>query len=97
MATLAPECNLCAVLKAIAVNIRRKGNQTQHEAYLNGHDEAFAGTALCAFKGAQIETRFVQLDAGQPHRFAASGAVQNSDLPNAKEWIGLTGKHDAPP
>jgi len=66
-------------------------------AHLDGHQEGFAGIALCAFKGAQIETRLVRLDAGQPHRFAASGAVQNSDLRNAKKWIGLSGKHDAPP
>jgi hypothetical protein len=66
-------------------------------ARLNGHEEGFAGIALCAFKAAQIETRFVRLDAGQPHRFAAPGAVQNSDLRNAKKWVGLSGKHDAPP
>ena len=55
----------------------------------NGHEEGFAGIALCAFKAAQIETRFVRLDAGQPHRFAAPGAVQDSDLRNAKKvgWI----------
>src|SRR5258708_33003115 len=39
---------------------------------------------------------FVRLDAGQPHRFASPGAVQDSDLRNAKKWIGLNGKHDAP-
>jgi hypothetical protein len=66
-------------------------------ARLNGHEEGFAGIALCAFKAAQIETRFVRLDAGQPHRFAAPGAVQDSDLRNAKKWVGLSGKHDAPP
>src|SRR5258708_39699102 len=38
----------------------------------------------------------VRLDAGQPHRFASPGAVQDSDLRNAKKWIGLNGKHDAP-
>src|SRR6476646_6642879 len=65
--------------------------QTELEATLKDNEEGFAGIALCAFKGAQIETRFVRLDAGQPHRFAASGAVQNSDLRNAKKWIGLGG------
>jgi hypothetical protein len=93
MATLAPDSNLRAVLKAIILNMCRK----HHTKPLNGHEEAFAGAALWAFKGAQIETRFVRLDAGQPHRFAASGAVQNADLRNAKQWIGLSGKHDAPP
>ena len=70
--------------------------QTKLEATLKDNEEGFAGIALCAFKGAQIETRFVRLDAGQPHRFAASGAVQNSDLRNAKKWIGLSGQHDTP-
>jgi hypothetical protein len=65
-------------------------------AHLNGHQEGFAGIALCAFKAAQIETWFVRLDAGQLHRFAASGAVQNADFRNAKKWIGLSGMHDAP-
>jgi hypothetical protein len=66
-------------------------------AHLNGHQEGFAGIALCAFKAAQIEPRLVRLDAGQLHRFAASGAVQNPDLRNAKKWIGFSGMHDAPP
>ena len=63
---------------------------------LNSNEEGLAGIALWAFKGAQIETRFGRLDAGQPHRFAASGAVQNSDLNSANDWIGLSGQHDAP-
>ncbi len=63
---------------------------------LNSNEEGFVGIALCAFKGAQIETRFGRLDAGQPHRFAASGAVQNSDLRNAQTGLGLSGQHDAP-
>ena len=70
--------------------------QTERAARLNGNEERFAGIALWAFKGAQIETRFVRLDAGQPHWFAASGAVQNSDRYNAKNWIGLSGQHDDP-
>jgi hypothetical protein len=65
-------------------------------AHLNGHEEGFAGIALCAFKAAQIETWFVRLDAGQLHRLAASGAVQNADLRNAKKRIGLSGMDDAP-
>jgi hypothetical protein len=68
----------------------------RHEAQLNGNEEGFAGIALGAFKAAQVETRLVRLDAGQPHRFAASGAVQNSDLRNAKKWIGLSGVHNPP-
>jgi len=71
-------------------------NQTERAAHLNGSEERFAGIALWAFEGAQIETRFVRLDAGQPHRFAAFGAVQNSDRYSAKNWIGLSGQHDAP-
>jgi hypothetical protein len=71
-------------------------NQTDLEAHLNGNEERFAGIALWAFEGAQIETRFVRL-AGQPHRFAASGAVQNSDPYSVKNWIGLSGQHDASP
>jgi hypothetical protein len=70
--------------------------QTERAARLNGNEERFAGIALWAFKGAQIETRCGRLDAGQPHRFAAFGAVQNSDRYSAKNWIGLSGQHDAP-
>jgi hypothetical protein len=102
MATLAPDSNLCAVLKSIVLNIAGKHAKSRGEpfndraAHLDGHQEGFAGIALCAFEAAQIKTRLVRLDAGQPHRFAASAAVQNSDLRNAKKWIGLSGKHDAP-
>jgi hypothetical protein len=63
-------------------------NYSTARARLNGHEEGFAGIALCAFKAAQLETRFVRLDAGQPHRFAAPGAIQNSVFRNAKKWIG---------
>jgi hypothetical protein len=41
----------------------RLRNQTEHEAHLNGNEEGCAGIALCAFKGAQIEARFVRLNA----------------------------------
>jgi hypothetical protein len=82
MATLASDSNLCAALNAIAFtfagNTRIHGimaNYSIARVRLNGHDEGFAGIALCAFKAAQLETRFVRLDAGQPHRFATSGAV----------------------
>jgi len=70
-------------------------NQAALEAHLGGNEEGFVGTAP-AFKGAQIEALFARLDAGQPHRFAASGAVQNSDLRNAKKWVGLSRQHDTP-
>src|SRR5258706_5907819 len=74
-------------------NVPRRG---EFHLSLNSNEEGFVGIALCAFKGAQIETRFGRLDAGQPHRFAASGAVQNSDLRNAQTGLGLSGQHDAP-
>jgi hypothetical protein len=74
----------------------RLRNQTEHEAHLNGNEEGCTGIALCAFKGAQIEARFVRLNAGQPHRFAASRAVHNSELRNIKNLIGLIRQHDTP-
>ena len=64
--------------------------------HLNGNEEGCAGIALCAFKGAQIEATFVRLNAGQPHRFAVSRPVQNSELRNTKNWFGLSRQHDAP-
>jgi hypothetical protein len=47
-------------------------NWVEHEGRLDGDEEGFAGIALCAFKAAQIKTRFARLDAGQPHQFAAA-------------------------
>jgi hypothetical protein len=64
--------------------------------HLNGNEEGCACIALCAFKGAQIEARFVRLNAGQPHWVAASRAVQNSELRNTINWIGLSRQHDTP-
>jgi hypothetical protein len=86
------------LLEVAAVSQRGKDvtPRTERAAHLNGNEEGFVGMALWAFKGAQIETRFGRLDAGQPHRFAASGAVQNSDRYSAKDGIGLSGQHDAP-
>jgi hypothetical protein len=64
------------------------------KAGLDDDEEGFASIALCTFKAAQIKTRFARLDAGQPHRIAASGAVQNTDLGNAEKWSGVSGQHD---
>jgi hypothetical protein len=76
-------CSLC-----------ERRNQTDLEAHLNDNEKRFAGIALWALEGAQVETRFVRLDAGQPHWFAASGAVQNSDPYSATN---MSGQHDASP
>lgn len=72
----------------------KRRNQTEEKVHLNGNVQGCSGAAPCAFKGAQIKTGFVRLDAGQPHRVAASRAVQNSELRNTKNWIVLSRQHD---